>query len=68
MNSIGSLVKKLDTSPKKTLQTLPIDALAIDVLCVNCYECVRYDKVDEHSTQCLQGANQKQPATAMKHS
>jgi hypothetical protein len=33
---------------------LPVDALAIDVLCVNCYECIRYDLVDQHSANCLQ--------------
>lgn len=33
---------------------LPIDALAIDVLCVNCYECIKVEHVDAHSLECEQ--------------
>ncbi|CDW85204.1 UNKNOWN [Stylonychia lemnae] len=32
---------------------LPVDSQAIDVLCVNCYECVKFDEVDIHSIECL---------------
>lgn len=30
-------------------RVLPIDALAVDVLCVNCYECIKTENVDYHS-------------------
>lgn len=32
---------------------LPLDGMAIDVICVNCYECVKFDYVDEHSNFCI---------------
>lgn len=34
-------------------RVLPIDARAIDVLCVNCYECIKFDDVDRHSRECM---------------
>lgn len=39
-------------------KALPIDALAIDVLCVNCYECIKVENVDSHSLECEQQMKQ----------
>lgn len=39
-------------SPKRIIRQdkmLPIDAMEIDVLCVNCYECIKVEDVDSHS-------------------
>lgn len=32
---------------------LPIDAFSVDVLCVNCYECIKVENVDQHSIECV---------------
>ena len=36
----------------ETSSMLPLDTKALDALCINCYECVRYTEVDAHSKQC----------------
>eukprot|EP00347_Sterkiella_histriomuscorum_P001210 403372906 len=53
-----SRIQQRNSIATKTMM-LPVDAQAIDVLCVNCYECVKYEMVDEHSEQCLKNQQQK---------
>ena len=31
----------------------PLDPLFFDILCINCYECVKYSEVDNHSEICV---------------
>jgi hypothetical protein len=32
---------------------IPLDPMFFDVLCINCYECVKYNEIDEHSEICI---------------
>lgn len=45
------------SSKKKADLLLPIDARALDVMCSNCFNLVKVDKVDSHSLECALDAN-----------
>jgi hypothetical protein len=49
---LGGKAMKKERIHKNTDKVLPIDAFAIDVLCVNCYECIKITDVDIHSITC----------------
>ena len=33
--------------------TIPLDPSFLDVLCINCYECIKFDEMDLHSVRCV---------------
>lgn len=37
---------------------IPLDPSFMDVLCINCYECVKFSEMDKHSASCIIGIDQ----------
>ncbi|CAG9318715.1 unnamed protein product [Blepharisma stoltei] len=49
--SVSARLKNISTAMQ--LSTVPDEIADVDVLCVNCYECIPTDQVDSHSLTCL---------------
>lgn len=52
LSNIQNEFKSILKPKKQEDLVIPIDVNAIDVLCVNCYECIKIDNVDIHSIEC----------------
>lgn len=49
INSLDSIcVSQYNINPN-----FPFDPYFFDILCINCYECVKYSEVDKHSKTCV---------------
>lgn len=49
LNNLDKLtVAKYEINPN-----LPLDPMFYDILCINCYECVKANEVDFHSEYCV---------------
>ena len=52
-NNILDNLEKIVISKYQIKDDIPLDPKFYDVLCINCYECVKFNDIDQHSTFCV---------------